>query len=815
MVDLSNIPDSMKNRPYWICHTTEKLPIDPKTGNSAKANDPTSWTDFAQAVKYATQHNLGIGFQFGLPDAKSNLVGVDIDGCHDCKTGELSALAVEVLDMFPGAYAEVSPSGTGIHILVVGRLPNGCRNKNTDLKIETYDSGRYFTMTGNKIPGSGSEITADQDAINALTAKYFTRQCSTKTQTGAQGWTAASDVELIERIAKSAQGGAFDALFYLGDTSNHNGDDSAADLALANILAFWCQCNADRMDSLFRQSALMRSKWDRRTGNTTYGQMTIQKAIRDCQNVYDPTLNQADPKIDFAEPAQPIDRIEAWSELIPLTSYELPQFPVYALPDWLSRFVSDLAEATQTPVDLGAMVCLATMAASVAKKAVITPHEGWIEPLNLYAAVALPPGNRKSAVFTECTRPLVKYEIELRRNEAVTVRAAQNEYKALEQALQQAQSAKAKKLAKGEEIEDDAIERLSERIEDFNLPVPTRLLADDSTLEAMAVLLAEQAGRIAVLSPEGDLFDILGGRYSSNGLINLGVVLKGHSGDDIRVDRIGRNSLYIESPALTIGLTVQPDVLNGLAQRPGFRGRGLLARFLYSLPDSIVGRRKVCSKPIPDIAKTTYSFKLSEMLKLETSEVAHVLLLAESAEKAFRSFEVQLEPQLGEDGVLAAVTDWGSKLAGAVARITGILHLAKHAGNQEPWTLPVDAESVKDAITIGEYLIKHAQAAFDLMGVNEETDAAQRFWRWIEQNGQLEFQQTKLFDAVKGTFKTVKAMESGLSLLVERGFIRKKIMPKTNHRPKIVFEVNPTAIKEKKSAASTDDSSIDLSGGEC
>ena len=80
------------------------------------------------------------------------------------------------------------------------------------------------------------------------------------------------------------------------------------------------------------------------------------------------------------------------------------------------------------------------------------------------------------------------------------------------------------------------------------------------------------------------MFDQMAGRYNQAAGPNLGVYLKGHAGDLLKVDRRGRPPEYVERPCLTIGLTVQPEVLQGLAGRPGFRGRGLLARFLYSLP---------------------------------------------------------------------------------------------------------------------------------------------------------------------------------------------------------------------------------------
>jgi replicative DNA helicase len=139
-----------------------------------------------------------------------------------------------------------------------------------------------------------------------------------------------------------------------------------------------------------------------------------------------------------------------------------------------------------------------------------------------------------------------------------------------------------------------------------------RWLVDDATPEALAGLLAVY-GRIALLSPEGDVFDQMAGRYNQTAGPNLGVYLKGHAGDLLKVDRRGRPPEYVERPCLTIGLAVQPEVLRGLAGRPGFRGRGLLARFLYSLPASLVGRRQAGAPPVPPAVADRYALEFQAL----------------------------------------------------------------------------------------------------------------------------------------------------------------------------------------------------------
>src|SRR5829696_6634709 len=278
-----------------------------------------------------------------------------------------------------------------------------------------------------------------------------------------------------------------------------------------------------------------------------------------------------------------------WEPPVPFgVAGQLPAFPVEDLPGWLGNYVAGVATATQTPPDLAGMLALAVLATVAAGAVEVQPRPGWREPLCLFIAVSMDAGTRKSSVFTALTRPVAEFE----RDQATATLPAITETITLrriaDQAAAHAEAAASKAPAdQQEERQAEAIARAAEAANLMVPPVP-RWLVDDATPEALAGLLATY-GRIALLSPEGDVFDQMAGRYSQAAGPNLGVYLKGHAGDLLKVDRRGRPPEYVERPCLTIGLAVQPEVLRGLASRPGFGGRGLLARFLYSLPPSLVG----------------------------------------------------------------------------------------------------------------------------------------------------------------------------------------------------------------------------------
>src|SRR5690242_6662934 len=110
----------------------------------------------------------------------------------------------------------------------------------------------------------------------------------------------------------------------------------------------------------------------------------------------------------------------------------------------------------------------------------------------------------------------------------------------------------------------------------------------------------------------------MAGRYSRSGGPNLGVFLKAHTGDGIRVDRTGRPPEFIKRPTLTLGLAIQPDVLTGLATRPAFRGRGLIGRILFVVPESGIGRRSVDPPCMPPYIATDYAAMILGLLRLPT-----------------------------------------------------------------------------------------------------------------------------------------------------------------------------------------------------
>jgi hypothetical protein len=478
------------------------------------------------------------------------------------------------------------------------------------------------------------------------------------------------------------------------------------------------------------------------------------------------------------------------------TTGVVPAFPVEALPGWLGNYVAAVATATQTPPDLAGMLALAVLATVAAGAVEVEPRPGWREPLCLFVAVGMDAGARKSSVFTALTQPVADFE----RDQAAAALPSITETLTLrriaEQAAASAETAASKAPAdQQEERQAEAIARAAEAANLVVPPIP-RWLVDDATPEALAGLLATY-GRIALLSPEGDVFDHMAGRYNQQVGPNLGVYLKGHAGDLLKVDRRGRPPEYVERPCLTIGLTVQPEVLQGLAGRPGFRGRGLLARFLYSLPTSLVGRRQPGAPPVPQAAADRYAMEvqaLAASLIVSVSDDPTVLTLDPKAGELLLAFERDLEPRLAAgSGDLAHLAGWAAKLAGATCRVAALLHLASHL--RDGWAQPIGAETFAGALRLADYLIEHACAVFDLMGADSRVDDARWLLDWIARTNQAQFSRRDAHQAARGRFRKATDLEPALALLEEHGYLRRVDAdppgPRGGRPPSPRFLVNP------------------------
>lgn len=481
-----------------------------------------------------------------------------------------------------------------------------------------------------------------------------------------------------------------------------------------------------------------------------------------------------------------------WSTPVPLgQSRHLPPFPAELLPTWVADMVFAVSEFTQTPLDLPGCIALAALSTAAGGRAEVEVRGSWREPTNLYTVVALPPGSRKSAVFAAITSPLLGAERALvERTKPAIVEAELAARVAGKTAERTANAAANADAAGRDSLLADAM-AAAMNAEAVTVPVLPRLVADDVTSEQAGSLLAEQGGRLAVLSPEGGIFATIAGRYS--GTPNLEVFLKGHAGDMLRVDRRSRDSEHVDKPALTLGLAVQPEVLRDIANMPGFRGKGLLARILFAVPENTVGRRKVGADPVRADISEAYAANLTALvLSLAEWTDPAVLPLTAEANEHVLDIERHVEPRLAAGGAWGHIVDWGSKYTGAVVRLAGLIHLGEHL--RDGWGKPITGETIQRAAIVGEYFAVHALAAFDDMGADPATRNARHILAWIERTGSTAFTKRDAFRALKcAQLPTAADFDPPLAVLEAHGYLRQLDAPSrpSGGRPSVSYLVHP------------------------
>lgn len=269
-----------------------KIPRQPN-GQPARSNDPSTWVDYSEArMALHTRPDVFAGVGIVLGDG---LAGIDIDWKNYDGDG-IPTAAQTIIDRF-ATYAELSPSGKGAHILLLGRLPTGARNRAQlapGVDIEVYDHNRYFTFTGRSLGGC-PDITDQQEQLEALLSELGMlpsapeRAPSQAAQGIAQPVTL-SDAELLDRMLASKSGPEIRQLWGGDWRGAGYPSQSEADLALVSHLLWWTNGDVARADRLFRQSGLYRPKWDERhrSDGRTYGQATLERALAGLDGGYSP-----------------------------------------------------------------------------------------------------------------------------------------------------------------------------------------------------------------------------------------------------------------------------------------------------------------------------------------------------------------------------------------------------------------------------------------------------------------------------------------------------------------------------------------------
>ncbi|GHO85189.1 phage NrS-1 polymerase family protein [Dictyobacter formicarum] len=298
-VNVAQIPNSLKSlnqfvlwRYQCVNDTVKKLPLNPRNAKAASVLDPFTWGSFQEVLR---AYHKGLYTGIGLVLTHDlNIVGIDLDHCRK-DDGGITTEALEIVRLLD-SYTEISPSGKGLHILLAGSLPGLFHRRD---HVEMYSEHRFFTLTGQWIPGTPRDIQPRQRELFSLYHRIFAQPSlpsgyqntgsgirypqtlrSLNTLDNPQ-----SDRAVLTQACLAKNANTF-LRYYQGDTTLWQGpkarhhSQSEADFTLVLLLLYWTCDNVAQVDRLFRQSGLMRPKWDRRlNGTETYGQRLIKDAL--------------------------------------------------------------------------------------------------------------------------------------------------------------------------------------------------------------------------------------------------------------------------------------------------------------------------------------------------------------------------------------------------------------------------------------------------------------------------------------------------------------------------------------------------------
>ena len=305
-----NIPQELRNLKQWGLFELKwvearkkntKIPINPYDGSAGKSNDPNTWSDFDTAMRALNDVERADGLAFYFANG---YVGLDIDhidsNLEDWRAGDNDPnnLVNKFQDLTDNTYMEVSQSGTGIHAIFKGKIPGKRRRKGN---YEMYQTGRFFALTGNNIIPDPTIKSMSDDEMKTLYEFLFGKDNIVQLHSESDNITPVdlSVVEIIKRAENSAKTGTRFTMFMKGGWEQFYASHSEADMAFANDLAFWTGRDFHKMDTIFRNSSLMREKFDEKHGAVTYGTSLLNKAINETQNIYNPESDSQDSESSY------------------------------------------------------------------------------------------------------------------------------------------------------------------------------------------------------------------------------------------------------------------------------------------------------------------------------------------------------------------------------------------------------------------------------------------------------------------------------------------------------------------------------------
>jgi len=388
-----------------------------------------------------------------------------------------------------------------------------------------------------------------------------------------------------------------------------------------------------------------------------------------------------------------------WSEPV-LTQSQSVQFPIESAPHYLADLCKAIALEVQVPIELPYFAAVSVLAAATNGKIEVVVKGRYKEQLSFYNIIGLGSGNRKSEVLRTLRSPLVEIESNLIAQVKPERSRQIAERKTYEQALEGYQ-AKARSKGVTPSLMAD-IQAAREKLDKCKVQPLPKIFADNITPEKHAALIAEQ-GSNSIIEPEGGFFEGLS-RYGNNKSAQVDYLNKSYGGESFRVDRQGGDSIIADKPHCVLHFSIQPHLVLAIRSNADFMGTGFANRFLFSLPQSLIGNRSLDTPPVQSGLLEGWKITIESLFNSCYGQPMRQVTIEPSGYQLLRDFQEALEPQLITN--LLPIQGWASKLPGALVRIAALYELAAN-----PHASLVSSENIKAAVALAPYLQAHALQA--------------------------------------------------------------------------------------------------------
>jgi hypothetical protein len=781
-VDPTRLPASLAGRALWLCWRWARVkgrwtkpPLHAQTLARVDVTDPATLSPLEEAlaaVRAGKADGVGVALE------AAGLLGVDLDDCRDPATGEVAAWAAGVVARLD-SYAEVSPSGTGVKVLVVAAKPAGrCRRGH----VEVYDRGRYFTLTGMTLAKSHAEPQPRQAEVDAVFAEWVAEDdpaapeppgTPTPPQTGPR-----PDDDALLAKAFAARNGPAVRRLWDGDRTGY-ASESEADLALCWLLAFYFP-DAARLDAQFRRSGLYREKWER----ADYRDRTLARALAGRTEFYTPPRppGATGPGPRPAGPAEPAAEAVWDAPPLPLpTLPPVPAFPLEVVPKPVADYWRAAADSVHVPVDYVAVPGLALLGAAAGRSRTAAVKRTYAKPPLLWCVLIAPPSGGKSPALTLAAAPLWRAEARWRAAHARDVLlfdCAIERYKAAYREWQDAG-------CEGEPPPKPV------------RPTLRQAVLDDATAEAAVRVLAANPRGVVLAKDELSGLVLALNQYKGGRGADRQFWLSAWAGAAVKVNRSADKDappLFVAAPFAAVAGALCPEVLptlRGDAAPGDAPADGFVDRFLMSYPDPLpaVGETWV---EIPEAVEEAYCQIGLQLLgfDLVPPDEGFTLLqplavrFDDGAKRVWEQFTAALAAKLNarelDDpfrATLGKLREYGLRLAGLLWCLHRAAELAAGDGDEGGYGRParIDAATMTAAAKLVDYFEAHARRCHGLGATDRTGRVARRLRDWLEAHPQVKaFTRSQAFQRLKDKrdVRNGEAINAPLNLLCDHGFLR-------------------------------------------